>query len=98
MRFPFIAAAALLATLGCARGDGDDADTAAAPAASGSSASTDDRARKAASVANAMAANPAGADSILTAAGYTRDSFAKLMYDIAADSAMSAAYAAARNR
>lgn len=57
-----------------------------------------DRARAAANVANAIAANPAAADSILTAAGYTRDSFQALMYEIAADSVMSNAYAAAKNR
>ena len=88
--------AVALVAVSCARG-GDDADTdtaavAAAPAADPSA----ERARTAAAVANAMAANPAAADSILTAAGYTRDSFQELMYDIAADSAMSAVYAAAK--
>ena len=61
------------------------------------SATTDaDPAVKAANVANAIAANPAGADSILTANGYTRESFDKQLLDIAADSAMSARYAAAK--
>jgi hypothetical protein len=55
-----------------------------------------ERARAAAAVANAVRANPSRADSILGAAGYTADSFEKLMYTIAADSAQSAAYAAAR--
>ena len=102
MRIPFIAAAALLTTFGCARGERSDADTAGDTAAStGSTAgsttgSTADRARNAAAVANAIAANPARADSILQAAGYTRDSFQAVMYEIAADSAMSAVYAAAK--
>ena len=50
----------------------------------------------AAATAKAIEANPAAADSILTAAGYTRESFQQLMYDIAADSAKAAAYAAAK--
>lgn len=98
MRTPFIAAAVLLTTFGCARGERSDADTAGDTATStGSTAgSTADRARSAAMVANAIAANPARADSILQAAGYTRDTFQAVMYEIAADSAMSAVYAAAK--
>ncbi len=96
MRMPCIAAAVLLTTVGCAR-EANDADTAVAFAVT-ASASTADGARAAASIANAIAANPAGADSILRAAGHTRDSFQKMMYEIAADSAMSAAYAAAKGR
>ena len=94
MRIPFIAAAVLVTTLGCARGDRSDADTTADSAAA--TGSTADRARRAATVANAIAANPASADSILQAAGFTRDSFQQAMYEISADSAMSAAYAAAK--
>ena len=94
MRIPFIAAAVLVTTLGCARDDHSDADTTADSAAA--TGSTADRARNAATVANAIAANPARADSILQAAGYTRDSFQQMMYEIAADSAMSAVYAAAK--
>lgn len=58
--------------------------------------STADRAATAAALANAIAANPALTDSILSVAGFTPDSFQQLMYEIAADSAMSASYAAAR--
>ena len=94
MRMPSVAAALLLIALGCARGERGDADT--TPAASTSTASPADRARAAAAVAKAIEANPAGADSILQAAGYTRDSFEKMIYEIAADSVMSAAYAAAK--
>jgi hypothetical protein len=43
-----------------------------------------------------MTANPSRADSLLSAAGYTVESFERLMYEIAADSAQAAAYAAAR--
>lgn len=101
MRIPFIAAAVLATTFGCARGERSDADTAGdtvtSTGSTGSTAgSTADRARSAATVANAIAANPARADSILQAAGYTRDSFQAVMYEIAADSAMSAVYAAAK--
>ena len=94
MRFPLIMAALLSTSLGCAR-DGADTETDTTVAAS---ASSPEGARAAASLANAIAANPSAADSILRAAGHTPDSFQKLMYDIAADSAMSAAYAAAKIR
>jgi ABC-type glycerol-3-phosphate transport system substrate-binding protein len=57
-----------------------------------------ERAKSAAQTANALAANPSAADSILKVNGYTQDSFQKLMYEIAADSAMSADYSAARVR
>lgn len=92
MRVLYLGLAALVAVSGC-KGSETSADTtvvAATPAA--------DRARSAAVAANAIAANPAAADSILKAGGYTRDGFEKLMYEIAADSAMSAAYASARTR
>ena len=55
------------------------------------------RARAAAAVANAIAAKPSAADSILRAAGYTPEEFERLLYDIAADSAMSAAYSTAKS-
>ncbi len=96
MRFPFIASAVLLTVIGCAGGERAESDT-AVPATPSTSAS-EDRARAAATVANAIAANPAGADSILKAAGYTRDTFQTMMYEIAADSAMSVAYAVAKGR
>jgi hypothetical protein len=76
--------AALLAVVGCKSG-GNAADS-----------TTSDPVVKAATTAKAIEARPAAADSILTAAGYTRESFQKLMYEIAADSAKSAAYAAAK--
>lgn len=53
-------------------------------------------ATEAARLANAIEALPSSADSILKAAGHTPESFQQLMYDIAADSAMSAEYAATR--
>jgi hypothetical protein len=56
------------------------------------------RAQGAALIANAIAANPTAADSILKANGQTADGFQKLMYEIAADSAMSAEYARAKSR
>ena len=76
--------AVLLTAAGCSRGQ------------SASDATASDPVVKAATTAKAIEARPAAADSILTAAGYTRDSFQKLMYEIAADSAKSAAYAAAK--
>lgn len=96
MRFLCLGVAALLSLAACAKddktaseSDSTTATTATTPAA---------RARAAALTANAIAANPAAADSILKAGGYTPDGFQKLMYEIAADSAMSAAYASAKGR
>ncbi|HET9425385.1 MAG TPA: hypothetical protein VFO55_08445 [Gemmatimonadaceae bacterium] len=93
MRVLILGAVALLATGACAKGDTTADSTAAA-----SATATDDPAVKAANVANAISANPAGADSILTANGYTRESYDQALLDIAADSAMSARYAAAKNK
>ena len=94
MRYPSVMTALLLATVACASGEKKSDTTAAAMSA----APANNRARTAASVANAIEANPAKADSILKAAGYTRDSFQQAMYEIAADSAMSADYAAAKKQ
>jgi hypothetical protein len=82
--------ALLLAAVACSGRD-DRADTTAARDTTAAG-----RARSAAAVANAIAAKPAAADSVLRAAGYTPEEFEQLMYDIAADSAMSAVYAAAK--
>jgi len=91
MRYPSVMMAVLLATAACSAGEETrDTTAVAAPATN--------RARTAASVANAIEASPARADSILRAAGYTRDSFQQAMYEIAADSAMSAEYAAAKKQ
>lgn len=94
MKYPSVMTALLLATAACAGGEKKSDSTAVATA----STPGNDRARTAASVANAIEANPAKADSILKAAGYTRDSFQQAMYEIAADSAMSADYAAAKKQ
>ena len=63
-----------------------------------SGASDTNRVTTAAAVSNAIAANPAAADSILKANGYTAEEFQRVMYEIASDSAQSAAYAAAKSR
>ncbi len=86
MRVLYLGVVALLGATGCARVENPD----------GAAKSPASRAVTAAAVANAITANPTAADSILRAAGYTRASFEKLMYEIATDSAMSAAYAAAK--
>lgn len=93
MRPTFILAALLL-TAACRTDESSEADTIAtvAPAAER------ERAVQAAQIANAIDRAPESADSILNAAGYTPDSFERLMYDIAADSADAAAFAAARTR
>lgn len=77
--------AALVLAVSCGKGD---------PA--GDSATAVDPVVSAATTAKAIEANPAGADSILKAAGHTRESFQALMYEIAADSTKSATYAAAK--
>src|SRR5688500_6857226 len=93
-----LAASLILLAAGCAGGDRHSDTTAANDTAAARDTSIAGRARSAAAVANAIAARPAAADSILRAAGYTREDFEQLMYDIASDSAMSAAYAAAKAR
>jgi hypothetical protein len=90
MKAIYVGSLVVLSAIGCARGDGS--------ADSATMAGNADPAQRAAGVANAIAANPAGADSILTAAGFTRESFDKQLLDIAADSAMSARYAAAKGK
>lgn len=84
-RLTSLAVVVLLAA--CARPD-QAADTTASASANPDT--------KAAMVSNAIASNPAAADSILTANGYTRESFESELFAIAADSARSAAYAAAK--
>jgi hypothetical protein len=87
--------AALLVISACARDASDATDTAGATAAplTSPAASTPEQA---AAVSNAIAANPAAADSILKANGHTPESFEQLMFRIAADSASAATYAAAK--
>ena len=88
--------AALLLAACAGRGDDSTAmseDTAAA-AATQQTLATD--VQLAVTVARAIDAAPASADSILSANGLTRDGLDSLMYVIAADSAKSAAYTAAR--
>lgn len=90
MRVLYLGLAALLAVSACAKNDktADTGQLAPSPV---------DLARSAALTANAVAANPAAADSILKAAGHTQESFQRQMYEIAADSEMSAAYTSAKN-
>ena len=90
-------AALLLAVAGCSGADrSSPAARESTPASTPGATTGASRAAAAAAVANAIAASPAGADSILKAAGYTAESFQQLIYEIAADSGMSAEYAAAR--
>jgi hypothetical protein len=91
MSYMRMCAALLVFSASCARTE-SASDTTAAAAAPASDASV------AAGVSNAIAANPAAADSILRANGYTAETFERAMYEIAQDSAQSAAYAAARSQ
>lgn len=93
MRHVSLTALLLLSVASCS--SDKTADTAMQASAS---ASDSGRAIAAAAIANAIAAKPAAADSILKANGHTSDSFQTLMYDIASDSAMSAAYAAKKKK
>lgn len=83
--------AAIVLIAACARGERAAGDTAAATTPPPASADA-----RAASVSDAIARNPAAADSILTANGFTRESFERELFAIAADSSRSAAYAAAK--
>lgn len=85
--------AVLLVAAACARDTGNTDTSAAA-----TSGAAPDSAEMAAAISSAIAASPARADSILQANGHTTESFDALMFRIAADSGMSARYAAARTR
>jgi type IV secretory pathway VirB10-like protein len=56
----------------------------------------DPKVEQAVTVANQIAANPGNADTILADAGLDRESFEKLLYDIARDPELSKSYAVAR--
>ena len=56
----------------------------------------DPKVQQAVDVANQIAANPNDADTILSNAGLDRDSFEKLLYDIARDPELAKSYAIAR--
>lgn len=58
--------------------------------------SLDPKVEQAVNVANQIAANPGDADSILNNAGLDRESFEKLLYEIARDPELSKSYAIAR--
>jgi hypothetical protein len=90
---PYCCAALLLAA--CNRNDAASGDSIGATTAAVTPAATTSP-EQAAAIANAIAVNPAGADSILKANNHTPESFDQLMYRIAADSAMSATYASAK--
>ena len=92
-----IIAVLLVSVAACAKPDAGT-DTAGATTALAPAPAAPDSATIAATIANAIAANPAKADSILQANGHTAQSFEDLTFRIAADSAMSARYAAARTQ
>lgn len=56
----------------------------------------DPKVEQAVTVANQIAANPGAADTILADAGLDRESFEKLLYEIARDPDLSKSYAVAR--
>jgi hypothetical protein len=91
MKMIRVSALLLIGLTACARNEGAATDTAATAAAA-----ADDRGARAAAISNAIQANPAAADSILKANNLTAEQFDRMLYDVAADSAQSAAYAAAR--
>jgi hypothetical protein len=93
MRHSSLTAMLILSVASCGGDKGD-----ATVQQSGATSAETKRATAAAAVANAIAAKPAAADSILKANGYTSESFQALMYDIASDSAMSVAYAAKKKK
>jgi hypothetical protein len=93
-RFLVLGVAAVL-VVAC-RGEGGDATREDTAAPITEQAALDPDVQLAATVARAIDAAPASADSILSAHGLTRERLDSLMYAIAADSAKSAAYSAAR--
>ena len=85
--------ATVLLLAACARDASDTADTSGATTAAVPATTSP---AQAAAISNALAANPAGADSILRANGHTAETFEQLLFRIAADSASAATYAAAK--
>lgn len=67
-----------------------------APVAAPEAPRVDPRVERAARIAKAVAANPDGADAVLAQEGLSADELDALMYEIAEDPELSAAYAAAR--
>lgn len=68
------------------------------PASGGSAPAVPEKAAKAAALAKELEANPDDADAILKSHGMTQQQFEDLMFEIAADEALSEAYARARAR
>lgn len=85
-----LAAATLVATGACTKPDEDAAEAPAAAAPTETALEAD--VRRAAAIANALAAMPVKADSILSAHGTTAEQLEQLMYRIARDSTASAEY------
>lgn len=88
-----MSAALLVLVAACARSESASDTTISAVIAESAPPSD---ATVAAQISNAIAANPAAADSILRANGHTAETFEAVMYQLAQDSAQSAEYAAAR--
>lgn len=88
-------AALLLLAAACSKPAAPAALMDSAAAAASAMAVNPTTAVAAAAVAKAVDAMPEKADSILTANHYTAATFERFLYDIAADSASAAAYAAA---
>jgi hypothetical protein len=90
-----IAAMTLALLAGCSGGgSGTSAGPSAAPNSGAVTAGQPSKVDKAASVARAIQASPDRADQILRDNGMTEQQFSDLMYEIAADPAMSAEYSA----
>ena len=88
-----IAAAASLGLAACSSNSGSS--SASTPAASGTpavSSGQTTKVEKAATVARAIRANPDNADQVLRQNGMTEEQYESLMYEIAADPAMSAEF------
>lgn len=89
---------ALLLLGACAKSEQPESamvDSAAAMNAAPVAAAADPAVEKAVAVYRGIEANPAAAESVLTANGLTQAGLDSLMFEIAADSARSAAYTAA---
>lgn len=102
MKFParILAGMALVAGL-AACGQASEQPPAAEPAAETTAAATaavPEWVGQVAAVANAIEAQPSAADSILQAGSMTREAFDSLIYTVAADPQLSAAYQTARGR
>jgi hypothetical protein len=87
-----LVAVSALALAGCSSGDGAAKGSGDAPANRATAPAQQTKVDRAATIARAIQANPDNADEVLRQNGMSEQQFDDLLYEIAADPAMSAEY------